>query len=140
MNVFIKLLKNGKMPEKQTAGSAGYDLFAAQECLIKPREWSLVHLGFEMAFESGYEAQIRSRSGLSLKNGIVVMNSPGTIDSDYRKEVGAVIFNASNDEFLITMHMRIAQMIFCKVEQPVLQEMILLDSTERSGGFGSTGL
>lgn len=140
MLVNIKLLENGKMPEKQTSGSSGYDLFAAESKVISPGQVKIVQLGFIIEIPNGYEAQIRSRSGLALNHRLFVLNSPGTIDSDYRKEVGVLLMNLGESYFEIIQHMRIAQMIFSKVEDIKFAQISQTSKTERENGWGSTGL
>ncbi|MBM5782952.1 MAG: dUTP diphosphatase [Pelagibacterales bacterium] len=141
----IKRLPNlGEMalPKYETLGSAGMDLLAAidEEIILKPGEIKLVKTGIAIALEKGFEAQVRPRSGLALKNGITVLNSPGTVDSDYRGEVCAILINHSQVDFTITRGMRIAQMVIAKHEQAEIFEVVDLDETARgTGGFGSTG-
>jgi len=141
----IKRLSNNNdlsLPKYETSGSAGMDLLAAidEPLIIKPSEIKLVKTGLAIALEKGYEAQIRPRSGLALKNGITVLNSPGTVDSDYRGEICAIIINHSQVDFTITRGMRIAQMVIAKHEQAKIIEVEDLDETARGkGGFGSTG-
>ncbi|MDX2082746.1 MAG: dUTP diphosphatase [Rickettsiales bacterium] len=141
----IKRLENNKdlpLPKYETSGSAGMDLLAAIEepIVIKSGEIKLVKTGIAIALAKGFEAQVRPRSGLALKNGITVLNSPGTIDSDYRGEVCAILINHSQVDFTITRGMRIAQMVIAKHEQALIEEVIDLDETARgAGGFGSTG-
>ena len=139
MKVQFKLL-NGIVPKKQTPESVGYDLFAANEYEILPGNLQLINLGFCMTIEPGYEAQIRSRSGLALKNKIFVLNSPGTIDPDYRGELGVILMNLGENSFKIKKHDRIAQMIFAKIENPAIEILENLEETSRKGGWGSTGL
>ena len=118
------------------------DLLAAivEPVIIKPGEIKLIKTGLAFALEKGYEVQIRPRSGLALKNGITVLNSPGTIDSDYRGEICVILINHSNQDFTITRAMRIAQMIVAPYVQAVIEEVTDLDETKRGlGGFGSTG-
>lgn len=139
MKVLFKLL-NGCLPQKQTIGSAGYDLFSAVDLVIAPHFLALVKLGFEMEIEPGFEAQIRSRSGLALKHQVFVLNSPGTIDSDYRNEVGVILMNLSSNPFIVNSGDRIAQMIFSKIFDPEISLISDLSYSNRSGGFGSTGV
>lgn len=144
--VEIKMLSpNAIRPQYQTPGAAGMDLHA---CLgsttalqvIQPGQTILIPCGFAVAIPDGYEATIRSRSGLSLKYGITVANSPGTIDSDYRGEVKVILANHSDGEFAIRNGDRIAQMVVSPVAKAVFREVEELDETDRSaGGFGSTG-
>ena len=142
----IKKLENLKelpLPKYETHGSAGMDLLAAidETIILKPGEVKLVKTGIAIALEEGYEAQVRPRSGLALKNGITVLNSPGTVDSDYRGEVCAILINHSQVDFTITRGMRIAQMVIAKHEQAQISEVEDLDETPRgTSGFGSTGL
>lgn len=142
----IKKLAHGldlPLPKYETAGSAGMDLMAAidEPLTIKPGEVKLVKTGISIALEVGFEAQVRPRSGLALKNGITVLNSPGTIDSDYRGEVCAILINHSQTDFVITRGMRIAQMVIAAFVQAEVAEVQDLDETARgTGGFGSTGL
>lgn len=141
----IKKLGHGKdlpLPKYETSGSAGMDLLAAidEPIIIKPGEVKLVKTGIAIALEKGFEAQVRPRSGLALKNGITVLNSPGTVDSDYRGEVCAILINHSSVDFTITRGMRIAQMVIARHEQAHVVQVEDLDETQRgSGGFGSTG-
>lgn len=142
----IKRLPNNldlPLPKYETSGSAGMDLLAAidEEIILKSGEIKLVKTGIAIALEKGFEAQVRPRSGLALKNGITVLNSPGTVDSDYRGEVCVILINHSKVDFTITRGMRIAQMVIAKHEQSEIVEVTDLDETARgSGGFGSTGL
>ena len=141
----IKKLENYKgldLPKYETSGSAGLDLLAAidDDIIIKPNEVQLIKTGIAIALEKGFEAQIRPRSGLALKNGITVLNTPGTVDSDYRGEVCAIIINHSKIDFVVKRGMRIAQMVISRHEQAVIKEVTDLDETKRgAGGFGSTG-
>jgi len=141
----IKRLENNQdlpLPKYETSGSAGMDLLAAIDdpVIIKSGETKLIKTGLAFALEKGYEVQIRPRSGLALKNGITVLNSPGTIDSDYRGEICVILINHSNQDFTVTRSMRIAQMIIAPYVQAVIEEVSDLDETKRgTGGFGSTG-
>lgn len=142
----IKKLENGKdlpAPKYETAGSAGMDLLAAidEQITLKSGEIKLVKTGIVIALEKGFEAQVRPRSGLALKNGITVLNTPGTIDSDYRGEVCVILINHAKTDFVITRGMRIAQMVIARHEQAKIEEVLDLDETTRGvGGFGSTGI
>lgn len=125
-----------------TPGSAGIDLIAAidSNIILKPLERLLVSNGFKMQLPIGFEAQIRPRSGLALKSGITVLNSPGTIDSDYRGEVKTLLVNLGTEGFTITPGMRISQMIIANITQISFVITVSLDDTARGeGGFGSTG-
>ena len=142
----IKKLENGidlELPKYETANSAGMDLRAAisEDLIIKSGQIQLVKTGIAIALEKGFEAQIRPRSGLALKNGITVLNSPGTIDADYRGEVCAILINHSQEDFTITRNMRIAQMVISSYDHAKVEEVTDLDTTQRgAGGFGSTGI
>jgi dUTP pyrophosphatase len=125
-----------------TEGSSGFDLYAAcdSDIIIAPGGVALVPAGFEMAVPGGYEAQVRPRSGLALKNRIGLLNSPGTIDSDYRGEVGVILYNFADADFKVSRGDRIAQLVVCAVPETVLVEADGLDATGRGpGGFGHTG-
>ncbi len=138
----IKLNTKAILPEYQTAGAAGMDIHACidETIILKPGERRMIPTGFAIAVPAGYEAQIRARSGLSIKHGITMINGVGTIDADYRGEVGVLLVNLGQDSFEITAGMRIAQMVIAKYERAQWAEVIRLDETDRgSGGFGSTG-
>ncbi|MBX9707237.1 MAG: dUTP diphosphatase [Caulobacteraceae bacterium] len=132
------------LPAYETAGSAGMDLRAAvaedAALTVEPGGRALVPTGLKMALEPGWEAQVRPRSGLALKHGVTCLNTPGTIDSDYRGEVGVILVNLGQEPFVIRRGERIAQMVIAPVAQVSILEVEELDSTERgTGGFGSTG-
>lgn len=130
------------LPRYMTRGAAGMDLYAAvnEPISILPGEIKLISTGLQVALPQGYEAQIRPRSGLALRNGISMVNTPGTIDADYRGEIGVIMINFGRESFQINRGDRIAQMIFNKVALGELTEVCDLDETERSsGGFGHTG-
>lgn len=130
------------MPQYETSASAGLDLKANIDELIvlKPLERVLIKTGLFLEIPEGYEAQVRPRSGLALKNGITVLNAPGTIDADYRGEVGVILINLSSVDFTIQPGERIAQLVFAKFEQAQWNNVTELSETERGeGGFGSTG-
>lgn len=131
------------LPSYESEAAAGMDLRAAvnDPLTIKPGERKLVPTGFKMALPAGYEAQIRPRSGLAYKHGITMLNSPGTIDSDYRGEVKVLAINHGEEDFSITHGDRIAQMVIAPVSRATIRESQSLDETERNlGGFGSTGV
>lgn len=135
-----KLHVDAVIPSYQTNEAAGFDLHSVDEIIIKAGERALVKTGFAIALPSGFELQVRPRSGLALKNGITVLNSPGTVDSDYRGEIMVILINHSNEDFLIKKGDRIAQGVVQAVLQARFEEVAELDNTERgSGGFGSTG-
>lgn len=128
------------LPEYATPASAGVDLRASEGCVIPPGGRALVPTGLRIALPEGYEAQIRPRSGLALKHGITLPNSPGTIDADYRGEIGVILMNLGSEPFAVEPGDRIAQMVFAPVTRVVWCEAEELDATERGeGGFGSTG-
>ncbi len=130
------------LPTYATNQSAGMDLCAAIEEAIEigPGERMLIPTGLSMALPDGYEAQIRPRSGLAIKNGVTVLNAPGTVDADYRGEIKVALINMGQDDFTIERGMRIAQMVIAKYEQVEWNLVESLDETERgAGGFGSTG-
>ena len=132
------------LPAYETSGSAGMDLRAAvaeeTPMTLAPGARALVPTGLKIALEHGFEAQVRPRSGLALKHGITCLNSPGTIDSDYRGEVGVILINHGSEAFVIKRGERIAQLVVAKCEQAAMVEVAALDETARgSGGFGSTG-
>ena len=131
------------LPFYATTGSAGMDLVAAinDDITLKPMERKLIPTGISIALPSGYEAQVRSRSGLALKNGIAVANTPGTIDSDYRGEIQVILINLSNEDFTVTRGMRIAQMVVTEYNRVNWNIVSELPTSERAeGGFGSTGI
>jgi len=135
--------KNLPLPKYETTGSSGIDICAAlkKDITIKKGEYKLVPTGLIISLPKLFEAQIRPRSGLAFKNGITVLNSPGTIDSDYRGEIGVILINHGKKKFTIKHGMRIAQMIISKVSKISLGERKKLSKTIRgSGGFGSTGV
>ncbi|MNU38957.1 Deoxyuridine 5'-triphosphate nucleotidohydrolase [compost metagenome] len=132
------------LPAYETTGSAGMDLRAAvaefEPVVLAPGERKLIPTGLKIALEPGYEAQVRPRSGLALKHGVTCLNSPGTIDSDYRGEVGVILINHGQIAFEINRGERIAQMVIAPYAQAVMAEVEALDETVRgAGGFGSTG-
>jgi dUTP pyrophosphatase len=141
----VKVINRSKhdLPKYETAASAGIDLRAnlATSFTLQPLERTLITTGVFLEIPVGYEAQVRPRSGLALKKGITVLNTPGTIDADYRGEVGVILVNISNQPFVINDGERIAQLVFAKVEQADFLEVEELSSTDRGvGGFGSTGV
>lgn len=142
MNVNIVNKSNNPLPAFETTGSAGMDLRANLEdsITLKPLERKLIPTGLFIALPDSYEAQIRPRSGFAYKHGITVLNTPGTIDTDYRGELKILLVNLSNEDFIINHGERVAQLIIAKFEQPKLTLVDSLDETDRStGGFGSTG-
>ncbi|HBX66170.1 MAG: dUTP diphosphatase [Balneola sp.] len=144
--VLIKKLEHGKdlsLPNYETVNAAGMDIRAAvtESITLKPGDRTLIPTGFQMALPEGYEAQIRPRSGLAIRNGITMLNSPGTIDADYRGEVKVIAINHGQEDFVVNHGDRIAQMVIAPVTQLPLLEVDELDETDRGeGGFGSTGV
>lgn len=141
----IKVVNTGhqQLPAYATSQSAGMDLRANidGQIVLKPFERRLIPTGLHIALPVGFEAQIRPRSGLALKHGITVLNSPGTVDADYRGEVMVLLVNLSQEEFIINDGERIAQMVIAKHEQGILELVEELDETERgAGGYGHTGV
>ena len=143
MNVEIINKSKHQIPTYETEGSAGMDLRANlnEPVILKPLERAIIKTGLFIALPQGYEAQVRPRSGLAAKKGITVLNSPGTVDADYRGEIGVILVNLSNDEFTVNDGERIAQLVIAKHERVNWQEVSVLNETERgAGGFGSTGV
>jgi len=131
------------LPDYATPGAAGMDIAAHLDTAVTlaPFARAAIATGFSMQLPSGYEAQIRPRSGLALKHGVTVANAPGTIDSDYRGEVAVILINLSQQDFTITPGMRIAQMVIAPVTHCRFEDILQLDMSDRgAGGFGSTGL
>lgn len=142
MNVKIINKSHHPLPAYATGASAGMDLRANLDTpiVLKPLQRCLVPTGLYLALPEGYEAQVRPRSGLAIKKGITVLNSPGTVDADYRGEVCVILVNLSAEEFVIEDGERIAQMVIARHEQVVWEPVEVLDETERgAGGFGHTG-
>jgi len=143
MEVQIINKSHHPLPQYATPLSAGMDLRAniTEPITLRPLERTLVPTGLFMALPEGYEAQVRPRSGLALKKGITVLNTPGTIDADYRGEICVILINLSAEPFIINDGERIAQMVIAKHEQPDFIEVKALDETERgAGGFGHSGV
>lgn len=132
--------KDFPLPEYATPASAGVDLRALEARVIPPGGRALVPTGLRIALPEGYEAQVRPRSGLALKHGVTLPNSPGTIDADYRGEIGVILMNLGQEPFIVEPGDRIAQMVVAPVARVAWSEAEALDATERGeGGFGSTG-
>jgi len=148
MKVALRKLANGEglpTPAYASSGAAGLDLYAAlpagQKLVLEPGARDLIPTGVQIALPDGYEAQVRPRSGLAVNHGVTILNAPGTIDSDYRGEIKALLINHGGQPFEITRGMRIAQLVIAPVTRAILIETDDLDDTERgAGGFGSTGL
>ena len=142
MNIKIINKSAHALPHYETIGSAGMDLRAhiEQDIVLKPMERTIVTTGLFMELTVGYEAQVRPRSGLAAKHGLTVLNSPGTIDADYRGEIGVILANLSQTAFTIKNGERVAQMVIAKHERADWEEVQTLSETSRgTGGFGSTG-
>lgn len=141
----VKVINKSKheLPAYETTASAGLDVRANidESITLKPLERTLVKTGLFMEIPVGFECQVRPRSGLALKKGISVLNAPGTVDADYRGEVGVILINLSNETFIVEDGERIAQLVFAEVKQANWSEVEVLSDTERgAGGFGSTGV
>ena len=143
VKILIKRLSSKvTMPQYKTIGSSGMDIaaFLDNEIFIKPSEKKIIPTGIKLKIPKGYEVQIRPRSGLAANNDITVLNTPGTIDSDYRGEIKVILFNHGKNIFKVENGLRVAQMVLCPVIEAELSEVEIIDETERGeGGFGSTG-
>lgn len=143
LKVLVRVLEGRPelpLPAPATASAAGLDLVAAEPVEVPPRGWAAVGTGLALAVPEGYEAQVRPRSGLAFRHGITVLNSPGTIDADYRGEVKVLLMNHGDTPFSVTPGMRIAQMVVAPVQAVELVRVEVLDDTGRGdGGFGHTG-
>jgi dUTP pyrophosphatase len=144
VDIRVKRLDHGAglpMPAYATSGAAGMDICAAEDLTLRAGKRHAVATGFAFAIPDGYEVQVRPRSGLALKHGITCLNTPGTIDSDYRGEVKVILANLGDEDFVINTGDRIAQIVVAPVTQGMMIEVNALDDTERgTGGFGSTGI
>ncbi|MBQ5848186.1 MAG: dUTP diphosphatase [Treponema sp.] len=143
VNIKFVAREGAIIPEYKTSGAAGADVcaFLSEPVVIKSGEFAMIPTGLSFAIPEGYEIQVRPRSGLAAKNGVTVLNTPGTIDSDYRGEVKVILINHGKDSFTVNNGDRIAQLIVAPVTQGVFEKTDELDSTERGeGGFGSTGV
>lgn len=133
--------KDVPLPKYQTSGSAGMDLHSAEELVVPKGEFRMISTGLKLAVPNGYEGHIRPRSGLAAKQGVTVLNAPGTLDSDYRGLLKVILVNHGKEDFKISKGDRIAQIVFNKFEAAELEVVDSLDETFRGeGGFGSTGL
>ena len=144
-SVIVKIINRSRhqTPAYETSSSAGMDLRANMDAplTLRPLERAIIKTGLFIALPQGYEAQVRPRSGLAAKHGISVLNSPGTIDADYRGEIGVILVNLSNEDFTVNDGDRIAQMVIAAYAHTKWDEVNVLDETERGkGGFGSTGI
>jgi dUTP pyrophosphatase len=146
MKIYIKHLRKNlpfSMPQYMTEGASGMDLYASleEEVTLEPGERKLISTGIAVAIPEGFEGQVRPRSGLAIKNGIGLVNGPGTIDSDYRGEIGVLLINFGEEPFIIRNGERIAQMVISQVFRATLEEVDDLPTTQRQGGgFGHTGI
>ncbi len=141
----VKIVNEGHqpLPEYATTDSAGMDIRANIDApiVLKPMERRLIPTGLRIAIPAGYECQVRPRSGLALKHGITVLNTPGTIDADYRGQLGVLLVNLSGEDFVVNDGERIAQLVFAAHEKCVFEQAEVLDATERGeGGYGHTGV
>ena len=140
MQVQVINKSQNELPKYETRNSAGCDIRSTVHTELKPGARQLVPTGLYVAIPNGYEIQVRPRSGLALKHGITVLNTPGTIDADYRGEIGVILMNHSNETFIVRPQERIGQLVLNKVEQIEWSQVSELDTTDRgTGGFGSTG-
>lgn len=143
INILVQRLPHAAdlpLPAYATEGAAGMDLLSARDMTLPSGGRALVPTGLAMAIPEGFEMQVRPRSGLALKHGITVLNAPGTVDSDYRGEVGVILLNTSDAPFAIARGDRIAQAVFAPVTRAAFEEVVVLPETRRgTGGFGSTG-
>jgi dUTP pyrophosphatase len=143
LDVLLQRLPHGEglpAPAPATPGSAGYDVASADEVELAPGARALVRTGFAIAVPEGFECQIRPRSGLALKHGVTLPNTPATIDSDYRGELKVALVNLGTEPFQVTRGMRIAQLVFARFERVTFQPAAELPASDRgTGGFGSTG-
>jgi len=136
-----KVHPDAKIPQYQSSQAAGFDLHSVEEFVLQPRERRAVKTGLAMEIDKGYELQVRGRSGLALKNGVGLVNAPGTVDSDYRGEIMAILINHGDEPFSVKVGDRIAQGVLKEVIQAEIIEVDELGETDRgSGGFGSTGM
>lgn len=138
---FIKINEDAIIPNYAHNGDAGMDIYSICDITIEPMNWKLVPTGLKMELPEGTEAQVRSKSGIALKNGVFVLNSPGTVDENYRGEVGVILYNLSKETFVIKKGQKVAQMVICNVEYVDTCEVAEISQSDRGeGGFGSTGI
>lgn len=142
MKVLVeKIHEKAVVPFKAHEGDAGMDLFSIEKIVLKPMERKLIHTGIKIQLPKNTEAQIRPRSGLALKHGITVLNTPGTIDEGYRGEIGIILINFGSEDFIVEQGMKIAQMVIKPTLSLYIEEVVELTETTRGqGGFGSTGV
>lgn len=130
-----------QVPEYKTAGASGMDVRSVEDLVLKAGEFKIVSTGLIPQIPEGYEIQVRPRSGLAAKNGVTVLNTPGTVDADYTGVIGVILINHSKEDFQINVGDRIAQLVLCRVQQAKIVEVHEIKETERgAGGFGSTGV
>lgn len=140
VEIAIQLGEGATMPSYQTEGAAGMDLRLAQSVTLEPMQRTLASTGLRMAIPRGYEGQVRPRSGLALRHGLSMVNTPGTIDADYRGEIQLILINLGSEVVQLAKGERVAQLVIAPVAQATMVEVTTLDTTERGeGGFGSTG-
>ena len=136
-----KLSADARIPKVEHDGDAGFDLYSNENTILKPMERKLIGTGISMAFEKGFEAQVRPKSGLAMKHGITMLNTPGTIDSGYRGEVKVIVINLGDEDYKVEKGKKICQVVFNKIEEPEIVEAEELEKSSRGqGGFGSTGV
>lgn len=136
-----KLVEDAKLPTYASNGDSGADLYSIENRVLRPGERALIRTGIAIALPEGHEAQVRSKSGIALKNGVMCLNSPGTVDESYRGEVGVILYNSSCNDYEVKKGEKIAQMVIKPVYQSNFEVVEELDETTRGGkGFGSTGL
>ncbi len=141
ISIKFKLAEGASLPEYKTSGAAGADVCSNEDCSIDPNSWKMVSTGLFPEIPENFEIQVRSRSGLAAKNGVFVLNSPGTVDSDYRGEIKVILANMSDKPFEVKKGDRIAQLVVTPVQQADFSVVSEVSETERSsGGFGSTGI
>jgi len=144
MEEIIKFKKENSeaiLPNFAHPEDAGMDIYSVEDKIIPAGKWALVKTGFSMELPHNYEAQVRSKSGLALKSGLVVLNSPGTIDENYRGEVGVILLNVADSDYKVEKHQKIAQMVINEIKHfKVVEVESLTDTTRGEGGFGSTGI
>jgi len=141
MKVQIINKSTNPLPKYQTKGSVGFDLMSTELMLVFPKSRTLIPTGIYIAIPEGFEGQVRPRSGLAIREGLTILNTPGTIDSDYRGEIKVIVYNTGEDTITINPGDRIAQLVISPIQKVELEEVQELDETERGeGGFGSTGI
>ena len=141
MKLKVKNISDNPLPCYKNTGDAGMDICASEDMRVPPFNWKLIPTGIYLEIPEGYEVQVRSRSGLAVKHGLMVLNSPGTIDSGYRGEIGVILMNHNHFSYKVKKGDRIAQLVMVPIIIAEIEEIIELSTTERNeGGFGSTGI